>query len=92
VTCINISARDNHGSIAHEHEIVMPRLANAIGSKAEASFAAIKTYSGELHAVELGLVTAGLFASAYVVETRRSCRIQRSTPECCGEVQQLCQP
>jgi hypothetical protein len=51
-------------------KFVMPRLENAIGSKAKASFAAIKTYSGELHSVELGLVTAGLFASAYVVETK----------------------
>jgi len=39
-------------------------------SKAKESFAFIKTYSGGLHSIELGLVTAVLFASAYVIETK----------------------
>ena len=59
-------------------KFVMPRLANAIGSKAKASFAAIKTYSGELHSVELGTCYSGFVR----LRLRRrdkgaSCRIQR---------------
>jgi hypothetical protein len=73
-------------------KIVMPRLANAIGSKAKASFAVIKTYSGELHSVELGLVTAVLFAPLTSSRQRRFLPHSTSTPDCCGEVQQLCQP
>ena len=50
-------------------KIVMQRFAKAASSKAKASFAFIKTYSGGLHSIELGLVTAVLFVSAYIIET-----------------------
>jgi hypothetical protein len=49
---------------------IVQRLAKAVGSKAKASLAAIKNYNTWLHSIELGLVTAVLFASAYVVETK----------------------
>ena len=51
-------------------KILLQRLAKAASSKTKASFVAIKNYSGCLHSIELGLVTAALFASAYVVETK----------------------
>jgi hypothetical protein len=47
----------------------MQRFAEPASSKTKASFAAIKNYSNLLHSIELGLVTAVLFASAYIVET-----------------------
>ena len=50
-------------------KIVMQRLAKAASSKARASFALIKMSSDTLRSIELGLVTAVLFASAYVIET-----------------------
>jgi len=50
-------------------KIVMQRFAEAAISKTNARFAAIKNYSNALHSIELGLVTAVLFASAYIVET-----------------------
>jgi len=50
-------------------KIVMQRLAKAAISKTRASFAAIWNYSGGLHSIKLGLVTAVLFASAYIMET-----------------------
>ena len=50
-------------------KIVIQRLAKAASSKAKESFAFIKTYSGVLHSIELGLVTAVLFVSAYIIET-----------------------
>ncbi len=51
-------------------KIVMQRVAKAASSKAKESFAFIKTYSGGIRSIELGLVTAVLFASAYVIETK----------------------
>jgi hypothetical protein len=47
----------------------MQRFAEAASSKTKARFAAIKNHSNALHSIELGLVTAVLFASAYIVET-----------------------
>jgi hypothetical protein len=50
-------------------KILMQRLAKPAISKTKASFAAIKRHSGGLRSIELGLVTAVLFFSAYIVET-----------------------
>jgi hypothetical protein len=50
-------------------KILMQRHAKAATSKAKASFALIKVNSDTLRSIELGLVTAVLFASAYVIET-----------------------
>jgi hypothetical protein len=51
-------------------KILVQRLAKAASSKTKARFAAIKSYNGGHHSIKLGLVTAALFASAYVVETK----------------------
>lgn len=50
-------------------KILMQRLAKIASPKAKASFALIKMNSDTLRSIELGLVTAVLFASAYVIET-----------------------
>jgi hypothetical protein len=50
-------------------KILMQRFAEPASSKSKASFAAIKNYNNWLHSIELGLVTAVLFVSAYIIET-----------------------
>jgi hypothetical protein len=50
-------------------KILLQRLAKTASSKAKASFALINMNSDTLRSIELGLVTAVLFVSAYVIET-----------------------
>jgi hypothetical protein len=52
-----------------DKKILVQRFAEPASSKTKASFAATKNYTNLLHSIELGLVTAVLFASAYIVET-----------------------
>jgi hypothetical protein len=50
-------------------KILLRRVAKTASSKTKASFALIKMNGDTLRSIELGLVTAVLFASAYVIET-----------------------
>ena len=58
-------------------KIVMQRLAKAASSKAKASFAFIKTYSGGLHSIELGSDRGFVRLRLRHRDKGASCRIQR---------------
>jgi hypothetical protein len=68
-TCLSVSLTITEYPTMNT-KIVVQRLANVVHSRAKASVALIKMDSGTLHCIKLGLVTAVLFASAYVAETK----------------------